>query len=88
MRILGKDTLGNLQKNNKWLAIWLSELACAQWGGSNDVIKQFPKAKKCNDNLFLFTTNPERYCVEVRFSFPHRTALITALTKLTENNNE
>ncbi len=88
MHILGKEILGSLQKNNKWLAIWLSELTHAQWGGANDVIKQFPKAKKCDDNLFLFTTNPEKYCVEVRFSFPHRTALMIALTELKENNNE
>lgn len=88
MHILGKDKLGNLQKSNRWIAIWLSELTFAQWGCSDDVIKQFPKAKICGDNLFSFKTEINEYCIQVQFAFPQKIALITALTQLKENNNE
>ncbi len=88
MHILGRDTLGDLQKNNKWLATWLAELAHARWWNSTDVEKQFPKAQARNNNLFLFQTEPNKYCVEVQFAFPQGIALITALTELTENNDE
>lgn len=88
MRILGRDTLGDLQKNNKWLASWLSELAHARWWNSTDVQKQFPKAQARNNDLFLFQTESNEYCIEVQFAFLQGIALITALTELTENNNE
>ena len=88
MRILGRNTLGDFQKSNKWLATWLTELAHARWWGPADVLKQFPKAHAHSNDLFLFQTEPKKYCIEVQFAFPQGIALITALTELTENNNE
>lgn len=84
MHILGRDTLGNLQKDNKWLATWLCELAHARWWNSADVFNQFPKVQECDNNIFLFQTELKEYCIEVQFAFPQGIALITALKKLKE----
>lgn len=92
MHLLGRDTLNRLQNQNemldKWLSSWLSELVHARWWCSADVVGQFPKVQEHRDGLFLFQTEPKGYCIEVQIAFPQGIALITALTEITEDNNE
>jgi hypothetical protein len=88
MHLLGRDKLSRLQKQNdmldKWLASWVCELVRARWWCSADVLNQFPRVQECGNGLFLFTTEPKEYCIEVQFAFSQGVALITALTELIE----
>jgi mRNA-degrading endonuclease HigB of HigAB toxin-antitoxin module len=92
MRLVGRDILNPVQKQNKildgWLSAWVCELIHARWWSPADVLNQFPKAQQCGNGLFLFQTEPKGYYIEVKIAFPQGIALITALTEHTEDNNE
>lgn len=92
MRLLGKDTIHNLQKQDntldKWLATWVSEITYAQWQCANDVLIQFPNAQEQNRGLFIFQTEPRGFCIEVKIAFPQRVALITAFARQEDNNGQ
>lgn len=92
MRLVGKDMLCPLRKQNeildRWLSAWIHELGHARWWSPADVLNQFPKAQEHGDGLFLFQTDPKGYYIEVKIVFPQGIALITALTGRKEDNNE
>lgn len=92
MRLVGRDILNPLQKQNKtldnWLSAWVCELVHARWWSPADVLDQFPKVQERGNGLFLFQTEPKGYYIEVQIAFPQGIALITALTEHKEDNNE
>lgn len=88
MHVLGKNNINKLQNRDKWLLAWLNELAHAQWRNIADVLEQFPKAQRCNNNnSLLFHSDLETYSIEVHFAFPQSIALIINL-KQQRNDND
>lgn len=91
MRLLGKDTIYDLLKQDsatsKWLTIWVNEVAYAQWQCASDVLIQFPNAQERNCGLFIFETEPKGFCIEVQVAFPQRVAVITGFARQEEDNN-
>jgi mRNA-degrading endonuclease HigB of HigAB toxin-antitoxin module len=80
MRLIGRERLnclkGQSQALDKWLVIWLSELAHAQWRREAELLTQFPNARRIKEGLFAFPVGLGSHEIEVQIAFPQSIALI------------
>jgi mRNA interferase HigB len=83
MKLLGRNKLHALhgidEQIDKWLVSWVSELSCANWKHSKDVLRQFPYAQCSADGIFLFRIAPYGHCIEVSIMFPLAIVVVTDL---------
>ncbi len=83
MRLIGRNRLAPLRAKSpevdKWTTAWVAEVVNAHWACPNDISSQFPNSSQEVGNIFLFPVLQCRWSIALLVTFPHQTALVTAL---------
>ena len=86
MKLLGRNKLRALYgidlQTDKWLVSWTSEISRANWKHGNDVLHQFPQARRDTDSVFSFRVGLHDHVIEVSIMFPLAIAVITDLKRI------
>jgi mRNA-degrading endonuclease HigB of HigAB toxin-antitoxin module len=83
MKLIGRNRLRSLygldDETDAWMHSWVSEVSHANWKIAKDVIRQFPKAKNVEQDIFEFPVGIQPQCIEVVMVFPQAVALVVGL---------
>lgn len=87
MKLLGRNRLGKLygldDQTDAWMRNWVAELTHANWRMTRDVLRQFPKARNIENDVFQFPVAEHSQCIEVAMMFPQSVALVVNLKNTT-----
>ncbi|HBN8332589.1 type II toxin-antitoxin system HigB family toxin [Pseudomonas aeruginosa] len=85
MKLLGREKLvtlwGESEHIDKWISNWVSEISHAHWKHSSELLEQYPKAQKLEENHFSFCVCSSGYFLELKIAFAQGIAIITKLIK-------
>lgn len=83
MKLIGRNRLRALygldDDTDAWMRNWVSEVSHANWKIARDVVRQFPKAKNVDRDIFEFPVGSQPQCIEVAMVFPQAVVLVVGL---------
>jgi mRNA-degrading endonuclease HigB of HigAB toxin-antitoxin module len=86
MKLLGRNRLlplfGLDEPTDVWLRGWVAEVSNATWKRERDVLRQFPRTRTAEANVFLFPVKNLQQQIEVAIVFPQAVALVVDLKRM------
>lgn len=81
MVVLGRHHIAKLQSQfpaeRSWLALFMTELAHANWKRSHDVKANFPRASRVDEMTYDFPIGNGEKFLRIAFCFKTATAIVT-----------
>lgn len=90
MKLLGRNRLRTIygldDQTDAWVRSWVSELSNANWKMAKDVLRQFPRARNVEGDVFQFPVGVHPKCIEVAMIFPQAIVLVVDLKNTNDAN--
>lgn len=83
MRLIGREKLASIDgcgpDGGRWVSMWASEIAYANWRQPVDVINQFPRARLGQGGRCVFPLSRSSFGIHALIDFARAIVLVTAV---------